>query len=196
MTAPLRVCLDPGHGESTPGKGYAFDDGPVVREWALTRDFCRRLERLAPPGVAVLYTVRPDDPTDLPLPDRASRANVLRPDLILSNHTNAAGMRASGPGEKGSGFEAITSPGKTRADSLATCILDAVAAAGWKVRTDPSDGDPDKEANLAMLRLTLAPAVLLELAFHDNLADVERLERDGDALARAVWAGVLRWAGR
>jgi len=40
-----------------------------------------------------------------------------------------------------------------------------------KMRTDPSDGDPDKEANFYVLKHTTCPAILMEWFFMDTLKD-------------------------
>lgn len=185
------VALDPGHGKETPGKRYHFDgDSEPFAEWAYVRGFASLMAATAPAWSRVVFTVAPHDTADLPLAKRADLANEAGADVTVSLHTNAAGMATSGPGSSVSGFEAITSPGKTASDRVATAILNEVRAAGIKVRTDDSDGDPDKEANLAMLRLTRGPAVLLELGFHDNRRDTRDLLENAGKYAGAIWRGL------
>ena len=62
-----------------------------------------------------------------------------------------------------------------RADKLATCLYEAAGKAGFKLRKDETDGDPDKEGHLYILKHTVCPAVLTENLFQDNREDVEYL---------------------
>ncbi|MDQ9823580.1 hypothetical protein RFZ44_09590, partial [Acinetobacter sp. 163] len=70
--------------------------------------------------------------------------------------------------KNGTGWEAYTTPGDTDADLLASCLYEeATKVFGartplLKVRTDLTDGDPDKEANFYLLKKTSCPAVLTE----------------------------------
>lgn len=98
--------------------------------------------------------------------------------LYVSIHCNAAG--ADGKWHDARGWEVYTSPGKTNADALATCLYEAAKAnlKGIKLRADNSDGDPDKESNLYVLKNTKCPAVLTENLFQDNKKDVDFLLSD------------------
>ena len=98
--------------------------------------------------------------------------------IYVSVHVNAAG--SDGKWHNGTGWEAITSVGQTKADRLATCLYEAAKKnfADVKVRTDYSDGDPDKEAHLFVLKNTKCPAVLTENLFQDNRQDVDYLLSD------------------
>jgi N-acetylmuramoyl-L-alanine amidase len=85
--------------------------------------------------------------------------------IYVSIHVNASG--ADGKWHEGTGWEVFTSVGKTKADELATCLYNAakVNLKDVKMRTDFSDGDPDKEAHLYVLKNTNCPAVLTENLF-------------------------------
>ena len=93
-------------------------------------------------------------------------------------HVNAAS--SDGRWDTATGWEAYTSPGKTKADDLATCLYEAAKKnfKDVKLRTDYSDKDPDKEANLYVLKHTNCPAVLTENLFQDNKSDIEYLQSD------------------
>lgn len=84
--------------------------------------------------------------------------------------------------------------GQTRADRLAMLIMSQMAGEFpiLPVRGDWSDGDVDKEAGLYVLQNTVAPAVLVELAFISNpneeaiLARAEGKRMFAAAIARGV----------
>ena len=98
--------------------------------------------------------------------------------IYVSIHVNAAA--SDGKWHNATGWEIYTSPGKTKADDLATCIFNAARynLKDKKMRTDLSDGDPDKEANLYVLKHTNCPAVLTENFFMDTKSDVDYLLSD------------------
>ena len=52
---------------------------------------------------------------------------------------------------------------------------DFLLFAGFKLRKDETDGDPDKERHLYILKHTICPAVLTENLFQDNREDVDIL---------------------
>ena len=79
------------------------------------------------------------------------------------------------------GFEIYTTKGQTRSDLFATVIFEQLQedfpiTDGYKHRIDPSDGDPDKEANFTVLMGNNYWGVLLEWLFQDNPDDVALLE--------------------
>lgn len=106
------------------------------------------------------------------------RQNTAKNVLYISIHVNAAGN--DGKWHTGTGWEALTSSGKTKSDTLAACLYDAAKKnlVGIKIREDYSDGDPDKESNLYVLNNTKCPAVLTENLFQDNKKDVDFLLSD------------------
>jgi N-acetylmuramoyl-L-alanine amidase len=95
------------------------------------------------------------------LQDICNRANEWGSDLVVSLHCNSFSNPAA------TGMEIWTSRGQTNADVLATYIMSQMAGEfpTLPVRSDWSDGDIDKEAGLYVLDHTIAPAVLVELAF-------------------------------
>lgn len=161
--------LDNGHGKETPGKrSPVWPDGSQLFEWSFNRDMVSRIkEKAIRSGLLVVELV--PETEDVSLEERVRRANKWHDvtngrAVLISIHANAGG---------GMGFEVYTSPGITKADRIATVIFNGIKAAfpGMKMRTDESDGDPDKEAGFYILKNTRCPAVLVENLFMDNYAD-------------------------
>ena len=164
----MRALLNPGHGMNTKGKrSPVWEDGSQLFEWEFTRDVCRRIEkrltRLKIPSEIIVK-----EAIDIPLSVRVKRANdiyAIDPDSFLIDiHGNAVDQ---GPGE---GWEGYTSPGQTESDMLMTFLYASARAMlyGYKIRTDYSDGDADKEARFYMLTKTKCPAVLTENLFYTD----------------------------
>ena len=193
----MRVLLDAGHGEDTPGK--QSPDGKL-REYSWNRQMAARIaEGLKKAGIAVTLLV--PETTDIPLSVRAARANEwCRREgkenvILISVHVNAAGC---GSWMKARGWSAYTSPGKTKADLLAESLYGAACELlppGIPIRTDLSDGDRDWEARFAILMKTQCPAVLTENLFMDNREDLAiLLSEDGQRrLAEIHVQGILSY---
>lgn len=177
------VIIDNGHGEETPGK--RSPEGSL-REYQWAREVARLLQhKLSERGLNSLLLVQED--ADIPLSLRCARANAICKKygkenvLLVSIHLNAAGNGSKWMNARG--WEAYTSPGRTKADMLAECIYEAASKLlppDTPIRTDFSDGDSDKEARFAILTGTRCPAVLTENLFMDNPEDCEYLmSREG-----------------
>jgi N-acetylmuramoyl-L-alanine amidase len=179
------ITLDPGHG----GKDSGAVGPRGLREKDVALEVCRRLGMmLAASGVDVTLT-RGDD-RFLELHERAAVANKAGTDLFLSIHCN------SGPPGQGDGFEVFTTPGKTAADAFATDLFLEYARMfpNKRKRVDDRDGDPDKEANFAVIRLAKLPAALFELEFIHTGPGEAFLENSLNhiSMAEALCDGVLR----
>ena len=165
------VLLDNGHGKETAEKrSPVWSDGSQLFEWEFNRDIVRRIaEKLEADGIP--YRVLVPEETDISLTERARRANEIAKEnngkaYVLSIHANAGG---------GTGWEVYTSPGQTPSDAIATVFFEEAGREfvpdGWRMRSDYSDGDPDKEANFAILTKTTCPAILTENFFMDTEKD-------------------------
>lgn len=170
----MKILIDNGHGVDTAGK--SSPDGRL-REFAYARLIAIRIvDELMQRGYDSERIVPEEN--DISLKERCNRVNNICKKLgadnviLVSIHCNAAG---SGQWMNARGWEAWTSIGETKADKLATCLYDAAKEAGFKLRKDETDGDPDKEGHLYILKHTLCPAVLTENLFQDNREDVEYL---------------------
>ncbi len=118
--------------------------------------------------------------------------------IYVSFHVNAAG--ADGQWHDARGWCVYTSPGRTKADDLATCLWNAADRNlphdhKSALRADWSDGDPDYEAKLYVLTKTQFPAVLTESLFQDNRADVDYLlsEEGRHAIVRLHVEGIIKY---
>ena len=186
----IKVLLDAGHGKETAGK--RSPDGRLL-EYAYAREIARRVEtELKARGVDAVR-ITPEE-NDVSLGERCRRANKYgEQDVILvSIHCNAAG---NGSWMSARGWEAWTSVGNTKADTLATCLYEAAGKAGFKLRKDETDGDPDKEGHLYILKHTVCPAVLTENLFQDNKKDVDYLlsEEGKQAIVALHVEGIMEY---
>lgn len=164
----MLIILDNGHGWNTSGKrSPVWNDGTQLFEWKfnriLVKEIKRRLDNL---GIESIILV-PED-YDISLRDRCNRVNAIYKDrkdaILISIHANAGG---------GTGWEAWTSVGDTKSDYYARVLYTSAGQylKKWKIRTDFSDGDPDKENQFYILKHTMCPAVLTENLFMDNEKD-------------------------
>jgi len=165
--------LDPGHGgvingaPQTNGKrSPLWSDGSQLFEGEFTRAIAETIIKVAPLlGLSVHNLVT--EQVDIPLGMRVQRAdkqkslNKGKKCVYISIHSNAGG---------GQGIEVFTSVGETEADRIATIFLKKFGQAFpfARLRTDLSDGDPDKEAEFYVLKNTSMPAILTENFFMDN----------------------------
>jgi N-acetylmuramoyl-L-alanine amidase len=184
----MKIVVDAGHGGHDPG---AINPRLNLLEKDIALRVALALEGwLMNAGETVILTRRSDLFVDLQ--DRARIANLEGADAFISIHCNAA------ENQDAHGVEIWTSKGQTAADSLATAIANVIQTNFQRLtqRHDFSDGDPDKEGNLAVLRLTKCPAVLIEAGFISNdqealwLSDAENIQN----IALSVSIGVSMWA--
>lgn len=167
------ILFDNGHGRETPGKrSPRWADGRQLFEWEFNRDLVRRIVlKCCHAGIRAVILV--PESNDVPLSERCKRANDWYDRnggdcVLLSIHANAGG---------GTGFEIFTSPGQTKADPIATKLIEQLQRdfPELKMRKDMADGDPDKEAAFYILKHTKAPALLAENLFMDNRDDCRLL---------------------
>lgn len=151
------LILDSGHGGHDSG---AVNTKTKLKEKDVVLDVALRARRLLIGEDIKVVLTRTDD-TFISLTQRAVISNNAAASLFLSIHCNSADAATA------NGFEAFTSPGKTKADDAATKLINRYQKEfpGIRLRSDWSDGDPDKEARFTVLTGTKAPAVLLELEF-------------------------------
>lgn len=163
----MKILIDNGHGIDTPGKrSPVWNITAQLYEWEFNRAITDRIaSALKYHGIDHVLIV-PED-LDISLSERVKRINdIARKEecLLVSVHANAGG---------GTGWEIFTSPGETMSDKYATEFFNTAShmLPNWRMRKDTRDGDPDKEANFALLRKTICPAVLTENMFMDNEKD-------------------------
>ena len=176
----MKICVDPGHGGRDPG-AIGFDPF-YVEEKTVNLSVALRLEaELESRGHWTVMTRRKD--RSLGLSARAGFANRLGADLFVSIHSNAA---LSAEVE---GMEVFHFPGSTAGRRAATEVLGSMQTAFPDHRSRGI-----KEANLAVLRLTEMPAILVETEFLTNPAQLLFLTDPvhQDEIAAAIGAGVDR----
>lgn len=168
----MKILLDNGHGAETAGK--RSPDGSL-REYKYAREIAERIvSELKKQGFDAERIVTEEN--DISLSERCRRVNSVcdrlgaKNVILVSVHCNAAGDGSQWMNARG--WEAWTSVGQTAADKLADCLYKAAEETDFKIRKDTTDGDPDKEGHLYILKHTKCPAVLTENLFQDNREDV------------------------
>lgn len=192
----MKVLIDNGHGENTPGK--RSPDGRLM-EWAYSREIADMVVAgLRKRGVDAERIVKED--SDVPLSERCQRANVIYKEagkkaILVSIHCNAAGSGASWMNAHGwSAF--VSNNASNNSKKLAEFLAQVAECIPVPVRK-PMPGQLYWQQNLAICRDTNCPAVLTENFFQDNREDVEYLlSREGkDAVARIHIEGILKYLG-
>ena len=176
----MKILIDNGHGQETAGK--RSPDGRLL-EWSYNREIARRVNaELQQRGYSSSLLVPEDQ--DISLAERCKRVNRVCSELgrrnvcLISIHVNAAGR-----GNKwynATGWCCYTSKGQTQGDKLANCLCAAALRIlpGHRMRFDYSDGDPDQEADFAILHKTACAACLTENGFMDCKESLDFLLTD------------------
>lgn len=174
----MKVLIDNGHGEETPGKR---SPDRRLREYAYCREIAQRVSRgLTLRGIDAILLV--PEQTDTPLKERVRRANAWCKKLgaknvvLASIHNNAAGD--DGKWHSASGFSVFVSKNASaNSKRLARIFTDTATEMGLMGnRSVPKEKYWVR--SLAMTRDTLCPAVLTENLFQDNADDVNFLLSD------------------
>lgn len=168
----MKILIDNGHGVDTAGK--RSPDGSL-REYKYAREIAEKVvSELKKRGFDAERIVTEEN--DISLSKRCRRVNSIcdrvgtKNVILVSIHCNAAGNGSQWMNARG--WEAWTSVGQTAADKMADCLYKAAEETDFKIRKDTTDGDPDKEGHLFILKHTKCPAVLTENLFQDNKEDV------------------------
>lgn len=192
----MKVLIDNGHGENTPGK--RSPDGRL-REWAYSREIADMVvSGLRKRGIDAERIVKED--TDVPLSERCRRANAVYKEtgkkaILISIHCNAAGNGGSWLNARGwSVF--VSNNASANSKKLATCLGEAAEVQRVTIRKQT----PKLmywEQNLAICRDSNCPAVLTENFFQDNKEDVEYLLSPAGkkAVARIHIDGIIKYLG-
>ncbi|MHC5056610.1 MAG: N-acetylmuramoyl-L-alanine amidase [Planctomycetota bacterium] len=187
------IVLDPGHGGSDGGARGAKG----TKEKTVVLDIAKRTAaHLRRAGVRVVLTRYAD--TYVSPKKRAASANTLKPDAVLSLHTNSYGSRSACGVEtwvlapKVAAARKRTKENGRKARLLAGAVQKALVGA----LKDRDRGV--REGNYTVLRDSKAPTALAEIGFISNAATEAKLasakwrERIARDLARAILkSGVL-----
>lgn len=172
----MKILIDNGHSRQTPGK---HSPDKSFYEWESNRIIAKMLkERLDNAGIESVLLV-PEDDIDVPLRERARRANAYGKDnLFISIHSNAAG---NGGWMKARGWSAFTSKGYTKSDPWCEIFVEeaikVLEPLGQKVRKY-SAKKYGYEENFTVLTNTIMPAILTESMFYDNKEDLKFLQSE------------------
>lgn len=152
-----KIYIDPGHGGTDPGAtGFGAQEADIVL--TVSKYLQTELKRQ---GLAVKMSREKDIAKSLSA--RCSEANTWGADVVVPIHCNAHADASA------SGTETWIYKTGGNAENLAKKVQpNLVSALGTKNRGI-------KEGNLAMVRDTKAPAILIELAFITNKADNAKL---------------------
>lgn len=167
----MKVLIDNGHGDDTPGK--RSPDGRL-KEYAYAREIASRVViGLVKKGVDASMLV--EEENDIPLAERARRANTYnaKGTVLVSIHVNAAGSGSQWMAAKGWSVFVSQNAGK-ESKRLAGCLCSAAEKEGIHIRRQ-YPGVPYWVQSLAICRDTHCPAVLTENLFQDNREDVDYL---------------------
>lgn len=204
------ILIDPGHGSNVLGKQSPLLEGSGLdvwniftekgrfKEWKYTRviaeDVVSKLKGLGYDARLVVT-----EKTDISLSERIRRVNTICNKygagnvVLVSVHANAVGD--SSQWMNGKGWEAYTTKGKTKSDTLAEFLYKRAEQnlKGRKIREDWTDGDRDKEADFYIIKKAKCPAVLTENFFYDNKDDLAYLTSDEglNAVERIHVEGIL-----
>ena len=181
------VVLDAGHDASNLAN-KSPDGSYYEHEFCL--DMAKRIgAHLRRCGVTVVET-RPDGAA-VSLAERCAIANDIKGlDLFVSLHSNAAG----GSGwSSARGWSAYVYGAGGEREQAANTIAAWVRQVGVTLRSAPIVYDP----SLYVLKHTVAPAVLIEHAFHTNKEDVVNLLDDAwrATVAEAEARGIMYYLG-
>lgn len=195
MNNRIKVLLDNGHGINTPGK--RSPDGKL-REYDWNRKTANAtLAILKDRGIDVELVV--PEITDISLSVRCSRANVIARACGASNvvyvsiHVNAADKGHKWMNARGWSVFVYNKP-SSKSVMLANALFDKAVEKGFKTRK-PEPLKKYWNANYAVLRDTVCPAVLVEHFFMDNLDDCAYLlsEKSVHECAEVLADGIVQY---
>lgn len=130
---------------------------------------------------AMGYDVRRNTPENT-LAQTVRESNQIGPSVHVAIHSNA-----SGPSTKGKGPEIYANRPDTSGDRLAQAIYKEIE----KIYPNPSEGRGVLyTTSLYEVVRTLAPATLLEVAFHDNEEDAKWIINNIESIGKAIAIGI------
>lgn len=116
------------------------------------------------------------------------QSNAGNFDFHLALHSNAAPVGAEGTYR---GIDIYYYPGSANSLRMASILVDNLKP----IYPLPDRVQARPTLSIGEVRRTIAPAVLAELGYHDNVEDATWLETNLDAIARAISLGVTEYFG-
>ena len=177
-----KVFLGVGHGGKDPGAvGNGFHESDLNLAIALA---CQA--ELVRHGVTVGMSRTKDENDDLI--EEINECNAFNPDLALDIHNNAGG---------GDGAEAFYHHGGGTGKILADNILAEIVKLGQNSRGAKIRKNDNGDDWYGWIRMTNAPAVIVECAFIDNAKDIQIIDtaEEQKAMGIALAKGILKTLG-
>lgn len=174
-----KVFLGVGHGGKDPGAiGNGFEEADLNLSIALA---CQA--ELVRHGVTVGMSRTKDENDDLN--EEIRECNAFKPDLAVDIHNNAGG---------GDGAEAYYHHGGGTGKVLAENILAEIVKVGQNSRGAKTRKNSSGNDYYGFIRMTNAPAVIVECAFVDNAKDIQILDTEDErkAIGAALAKGILK----
>lgn len=177
-----RVYVGIGHGGSDSG---AVGNGFKEKDLTLSiGKYCN--ERLKQYGIETKISRTTD--CDSSINSKVAASNAFKADVCMDIHINAGG---------GDGSEVYYSHVSPNGKKLAQSIVDATLAIRQNTRGIKTRIDDDGTDYFGMIRMTDAPAVLVECAFIDNATDIQIINTEAKrkVFGYAIADGVAKYLG-
>ncbi|QGQ48062.1 N-acetylmuramoyl-L-alanine amidase [Metabacillus sediminilitoris] len=180
----MKVMIDAGHGFDTAGKRTV--DG--MKEYEFNRAVANEMKKLLLGYEHVTVLFSHSDQRDVPLAERASKANNAKTDLFISIHANAHGNGKEWTSAEGIETYVYTSKPKTAYEAAKIVQAKLVASTS---RVDRGV----KTADFYLLKKTNMPAILCECGFmtHKVEAHLLRSLDYRQACAQAIVSGIAAY---
>lgn len=192
MKRKLKVCLDPGHGgtdRSNQGPtGYNEADGNLK----IAIMAAQYLERY--PDIEIVWTRLYANDT-VSLAERCRIANEADADAFVSIHSNAAADPAVRGTETYHSVKSLSGRGGALLAALAHAnVINLLQTENRGLRTRANDKGGDY---YAVIRDTLMPAIICEVAFHTNPDDEANLKQEHfrRRAAMGIAKGIVEYFG-
>ncbi len=166
------VVIDPGHGGSDTGSRGFENGAAVLNEKDVNLDVALRVRKMLEAAGARIYMIRTDDVT-IPLYDRQDTANLLGASLYAAIHNNSytngtpSGTEVHYHGKSDPPLDGISA--MELAENLQRTLASNLGLPNRGTKVSPE---------LAVLRRTVMPAVIIEGAFISNPNDLNYMKTD------------------
>lgn len=172
MSTDKHIVLDVGHANGTGACGHGLEEHEVCAELAV---LLKRLLVLR--GFTVSVIDYPEQSNAMDLNRTVAACNALQPDFIVSLHCDCSANAEA----QGAHVCYLSRKGLTMARCIAGRLCELLPGRAESVVP---------RANLAILRRTHAPAVLVECGFLSNAADAAMLRDNLPGVAAAISQGI------
>lgn len=188
----FKLALDAGHDLNNAKCCIKSLDPKQTKEWVLNDRICDKIQKILADydGIEILRT---DDTTGkkyINVSDRAKAANKFDANFFLSIHHNGGVKGGKGGGVVAYTYTKVDDTTKAWQKELYNAIVGATSLKGNRAK-------PLATSDLAVLRETKMPAVLMECGFMDSATDTPIIltEAFADKVAKACVDVIVKRAG-